>query len=112
MIDTCYYDGRCGLCTRSRRVLEALDFRGVLRFVDQHALDPARLPVDVQTANVGMPMQTADGRVLVGFPAVRRALRRTVIGAPLAGLMYVPGISHVCAWAYGIIARHRRACAI
>jgi predicted DCC family thiol-disulfide oxidoreductase YuxK len=110
MIDTCYYDGRCGLCTRSRRVLEALDFRGVLRFVDQHALDSDRLPVDAHTADVGMPMQTADRRVLVGFPAVRRALRRTVVGAPVAGLMYVPGISHICAAAYRVIARNRRSC--
>lgn len=103
--DTCYYDAACGLCRRTARLLRALDWLGNLRFRDL-ADDP---PVPFERAVVeGMPMRTADGRVLVGFPAVRRALRRTPAGFPLAVAMSLPGIDHAGRAAYRAVATHRR----
>lgn len=107
MVDTCYFDGTCGLCQRSRRVLEALDWLGSLRFVDQSAVSPERLPVSVAIANSGMPMTTGDGRVYVGFPAVRRALMRTPLGMIVAWPLYLPGLSQIGTRAYGMIAANR-----
>lgn len=105
--DTCYFDGRCGLCRRTARILGALDWLGTLEFVDQSALSDAELPVSRDLALSGMPMRTAAGRVLVGFPAVRRALARTPLGLAPAALLYVPGLNRVGARAYAWIAQNR-----
>src|SRR5262245_21086801 len=103
--DTCYYDGKCGLCTRSKRVLTALDWLGTLRFEDLNRT--ADLPVPIETALQGMPMRTFEGRVLVGYPAMRRALLRTPLGALFAWMLYMPGLSWIGRHVYDWIARRR-----
>ena len=112
--DTCYYDGACGLCRRSRRLLSALDWLSRLAFVDMGSVPPDRLPLDPALALRGMPMRTRSGRVLVGFPAARRALLQTPLGALPAALLYLPGVSHAGRLIYRWIADHRRrdACAL
>jgi predicted DCC family thiol-disulfide oxidoreductase YuxK len=110
--DVCFYDGQCGMCRRTTRLLRAVDWFGRLNFVDMTAIPPADLPVDPQAAMKGMPMRTRDGRILVGFPAVRRALAQTPL-APLAWLLYLPLISAAGAAAYRhIAAGRRRDCAV
>lgn len=106
--DTCYFDGRCGLCRRSRRVLLALDWLGALRFEDMNQTSPDQLPVDIDVAMTGMPMRTSDGRVLIGYDAVRRALIRTPLGSLFAWALYLPGFSWVGRRAYAWIALNRR----
>lgn len=112
--DVCYYDGKCGMCQRTRRVLAALDWLGRLEFVDMTKVPVGELPVTPDQALRGMPMRTRHGRVLVGFQAVRRALAQTPVGGVPALLLYVPGISHVSRAAYNHIAanRSRTHCAV
>jgi predicted DCC family thiol-disulfide oxidoreductase YuxK len=113
--DTCYYDGDCGMCRGTVRRLRRLDWLGHLRFIDMLSVPESQLPVKLAQAMQGMPMRTADGRVLVGFPAVRRALSRTPLGAPLAWILYLPGLRSLGAPVYNFIARNRRrdsACSI
>ncbi|MEM7754014.1 MAG: DUF393 domain-containing protein [Planctomycetota bacterium] len=105
--DTLYFDGACGMCRRSTAILHRLDWLGNLASVDMTAVPPADLPVAPETAMAGLPMRTADGRVLVGFPAVRRALSRTPLGAPAAWVLWIPGVSHVGQAVYGWVARNR-----
>lgn len=105
--DTLYYDGLCGLCRRSIRVLTALDWLGAFEAVDQAPLADAELPVPRELALAGIPMRTHDGRVLVGLPAVRRALRRTPLGFVPALLMHLPGVAHLATWVYDTIAANR-----
>lgn len=106
--DTCYYDGLCGMCRRSVRVLSAMDWLGRLDFTDVTRVDPAELPVPIDAALGGMPMRTAGGAVLVGFPAVRRALRQTPLGVLPALLLYLPGVSALGRAVYDRIAASRR----
>jgi len=112
--DTLYYDGACGLCRRSVRVLRALDWFGRLDFADSNATPDVDLPVDRATSLGGIPMRTRDGRALVGFPAARRALLNTPLGAAPALLLYLPGIAHAGRAVYDRIAmgraRDRNAC--
>lgn len=104
--DVCYFDGECGMCRRTARTLAALDWLGRLAFED---LTRSRdLPVSMDAAMSGMPMRTRDGTVLVGFPAVRRALRQTPAGFVPGLLLHVPGVASVGSWLYGQIARRRR----
>ena len=110
--DTCYYDARCGLCRRSVTILRRLDWLGRLEFADMNSARD--LPVEMDQAMRGMPMRTRDGRVLVGFPAVRRALLQTPLGCVPGAILYVPGISGLGRLGYNWVAMHRRrdSCAI
>lgn len=100
------------MCRRTVRLVHALDWFGRLQIKDMTGVPPGELPVRMEIAMTGMPMRTRDGRVLVGFEAVRRALAQTA-GAPVAWVLYLPGVSWLGQRVYGHIARNRRrACAI
>jgi hypothetical protein len=54
-----------------------------------------------------MPMRTRRGRTLLGFPAVRRALRQTPLGFVPALILHIPGIAHAANAAYNAFAANR-----
>lgn len=112
--DVIFYDGACGMCRRSSRWIERLDWLGRIERRDMTKIPPEQLPVDLATAMTGMPMRTRGGRVLVGYPAVRRALSQTPLGALPGVLLYVPGLSWLGGRVYAWIAANRRrdACAV
>lgn len=88
-----------------------MDWLGNLEFSD--LTRAADLPVGIEDALRGMPMRTAQGRVLIGFPAVRRALRRTPVGFLPAVVLYVPGTACVGERVYAEVARRRsRSCRV
>ncbi len=95
------------MCRRTVRLLHALDWFHRLEIKDMTRVSPAELPVSMEIAMSGMPMRTRDGRVLVGFEAIRRALAQTIT-APIALLLYIPGISWAGQHTYSYIARNRR----
>lgn len=105
--DTCYFDGRCGLCRRSATLLRHLDWLNRLKFTDQTTLTDAELPIPRDAALRGMPLRTRHGVLLIGYPAVRRALLQTPPGFVLAALMYVPILSKVARLAYEHVAANR-----
>jgi predicted DCC family thiol-disulfide oxidoreductase YuxK len=106
--DTLYYDGACGMCRGSVKWLRRLDWLGRLEFVDSTAVRDEDLPVSRERSMEGIPMRTRGGRALVGFPAMRRALAQTPLGAPPALAFYLPGLSAAGEAAYNAIARRRR----
>jgi predicted DCC family thiol-disulfide oxidoreductase YuxK len=111
--DTLYFDCACGMCRRSTRILRSLDWLGRLRVQDMMQVPEQELPVHIEEAMQGIPMRTRDGRTLLGFPAMRRALMQTPLGALFAWAMYIPGISHLGDAVYRHIAANRaRACTI
>lgn len=103
---TCYFDGLCGMCRRSVRVLGWLDWLGRLQFEDMTR--SPQLPVGMDLAMAGMPMRTASGRVLVGFPAVRRALVATPLGCLPGLVLFLPVVSWAGRATYDWVARNRR----
>lgn len=110
--DTLYFDGQCGMCRRSVRILLALDWLGRLEAQDLTAVPESELPVPIDAAMRGIPMRTRTGGTLVGFPAIRRALVQTPLGALPGLVLYLPGISRLGRVAYDAIARRRRRCAV
>lgn len=112
--DTLYYDGACGMCRRSTRILRRLDWLDRLAFEDMTRTPPHELPVPPDAALRGIPMRTRDGRTMIGYPALRRALLQTPPGCVPALLMYLPGVSHLGRAAYARVAasRSRDACAL
>lgn len=102
-----YYDGQCGLCRAGVRRLLRLDWLGRLEAVDYTQLQPAQRPVEEDAFARGMPLHTSDGRLLLGFPAVRYALRQTPVGWLVGWLLYIPGVSHLARWSYDAFALRR-----
>lgn len=111
-METCYYDGACGLCRRSARWLVRMDVFGRLRMVDQTMIADNRLPIGRDAALVGMPVVAEDGSVLVGFTGVRVAMMQTPL-ALVGWVLYLPVVSWVGERVYRWVARRRvRACVV
>lgn len=96
------------MCRRTVRWLRFLDWLGRLDYRDMTTVPEAELPFPMEQAMHGMPMRTRDGRALIGFEAVRRALLQTPLGAIPALLLYLPGVSALGARVYRRVATHRR----
>lgn len=105
------------MCRRSVRFLKRIDWLDRLAYRDMSGLPADELPVTFEQSLTGMPMRTKNGAVIIGFPAVRRALRQTPIGCVPAMALYVPGVSWCGRRAYGKAVEHRNrtsrgACAV
>lgn len=93
------------MCRRSTRILRALDWLNRLDFQDMN--QTKELPVAFDEAMRGMPMRTRNGRVLVGFPAVRRALLQTPLGFLPSLVFYLPGVNAIARIVYNRTAERR-----
>jgi predicted DCC family thiol-disulfide oxidoreductase YuxK len=82
------YDGDCGLCQRSIRVLQGLDIFELLRWVDfrttQVEADRSRLEHEMAAVT--------RGRTFFGFSAYRAMAWRIPAFWPILPLLYLPGV--------------------
>lgn len=106
---TAIYDGQCVICRQSRHVIEALDWRRRVTFVDLHQWQQVEHLVPT------LPYETAMGQMHVlapdglygGFAATRRALKELPLGYPIWVLLKLPGMFWLGERVYRFIARHR-----
>lgn len=97
------YDGDCGLCQRSARILKRLDVLGQLAWVDFRTT-----PVDVDLSRLEQEMAAIlRGRTYFGFSAYRAMAWRIPVMWPALPILYLPGMKAVGDTAYGWIARRR-----
>lgn len=104
------YDGRCGLCTTSRRLVRRLDWLGRIEYVDAQAADTvaARFPALDAAAILGaIHVITPAGRVFVGYEGVRALARELPLTMWLYPLLWLPGISWLGRRVYNGIAANR-----
>ena len=87
--------------------MASLDWLGRLDLADLTQRSDAELPVAREQAMRGMPVRTAAGVGLFGWPAVRAALLQTPLGVLPALLLGLPGISLVTSAVYDMIAARR-----
>jgi predicted DCC family thiol-disulfide oxidoreductase YuxK len=98
------YDGDCGLCQRSARILKMLDVLGQLAWVDFRST-----PVDVDLLRLEQEMAAiSNGRTYFGFSAYRTIAWRIPIMWPALPVLYFPGVKLVGDAVYAWIARRRR----
>ena len=107
MRTTVFFDGRCPWCRRGVRVMASLDWLGRLDLADLTQRSDAELPVGRDAAMRGMPVRTASGLGLFGWPAVREALMQTPLGFVPAILLGLPGVSLVTSAVYDAVAARR-----
>jgi len=104
------FDGQCGFCIRSLRVVRALDVRKVLRFHDANRPETLELFPELRAADLDEAMyaRVQSEPLHRGFYAFRRLLWSSPFMWLLIPLFYFPGVSvpgeHVYAW----VARNRK----
>ena len=105
------YDGDCPLCRRSVAVLRRLDWLGVFAYHsarDPDRLPPAHVPLDPDRLLEEMHVLTPDRRrAYAGFRAFRWMAWRLPLTAPLAPLLYLPGVPWLGNRVYLWVARNR-----
>ena len=99
-----FYDGDCGLCQRTVRVLQRLDTLKQLEWVDFRrtlvAIDTSRLEHEMAA--------TSGGRTYFGFSAYRALSWKLPVFWPLLPLMYLPGARFIGDAVYRRIAERRQ----
>ncbi len=115
---TVIYDGLCPLCIRSMVILDALDIRGRLGFVDLEG-EPERLPaaasgLSPEELRHRMHVVSPDGRIFRGFYAFRMLARFLPAVWPLLPLLHLPGVESIGSRVYDHVAdrRSRLACRV
>lgn len=112
-----FFDGACGFCNRSVRLLAGRDVHGRLRFAHlQGAFAAAHLPPELRDTGLDGSVVLLEpehgGRVSLRSAAVLRALAHTAAprgGRWLARLAEAPRVVRVLDRLYGVVARHRGA---
>jgi predicted DCC family thiol-disulfide oxidoreductase YuxK len=104
------YDGDCGFCLRSLRVLQRLDVRGAMVLYNSHESDtvgatfPMLAGADFAHAMFAV---TQDGRVFRGYFAFKQLMRTLPLAWPLLPLFVLPGTDHIGPRVYAWVARNR-----
>ena len=105
------YDGDCGFCQQSVRLLKGLDWFRQLHFQSARDVDhqPAsEVPLDPKKMLDEMHLLTPDRKAAyAGFTAFRWIAWRLPLTAPLAPLLYFPGVLPLGNRAYRWVARNR-----
>jgi predicted DCC family thiol-disulfide oxidoreductase YuxK len=102
------WDGGCSFCSRSVRVLRALDLHRRLDYqgsADVAAL--ARLGVTQESADEEMKLVEPGGRVSGGYDAIVRIVRQLPLGWLVSPILALPPLRALGRPAYRWIAAHR-----
>jgi predicted DCC family thiol-disulfide oxidoreductase YuxK len=107
-LTTLVFDGTCGFCTRSVRLLEALDRHRRVRAVpSQNRGVPASLGLTVEECEETAWTITPDGGRYRGAEAANAALA-AVLGSALPLLLYsLPGVKQFQDFVYHLVASNR-----
>jgi predicted DCC family thiol-disulfide oxidoreductase YuxK len=104
------YDGDCGFCVRTMRLVRTVDVFSSVTCVRSEEPDVlVRFPV-LRATDLLDAMWVVDetGRVDRGFFAFRRIVRRLPLAWPLLIVFYFPGASVIGPRIYAWVARNRR----
>lgn len=103
------FDGQCGLCSRSARLISDRDrSRRIERLDLRDPLAAERFPdLSLEAVRALMHAVDQEGRVYVGLDAVLRVFDELPRWSALAWLLRWPGVHALAGVAYRIFARHR-----
>lgn len=103
-----FYDGACPLCVREIRMLQRLDRRGRIGFVDIAApgFDSASVGLSFQALMDRIHGRLPDGRLIEGVEVFRRLYSAVGFG-PLVAVTRLPGVAQLLEGAYRLFAKNR-----
>jgi predicted DCC family thiol-disulfide oxidoreductase YuxK len=101
------YDDACAFCARQMRLLRRLDWLGRFQLVPRSSPE-AQLPgLSPEVLFQAIHCVTVDGRVFRGARCLRFVGLRLPLLAPLAVLLWVPGVLGLAERVYAWISRNR-----
>ena len=106
------YDGLCGICQQSVRIIKRLDWNHAVEYLDAQGWDEVhnRYPQLTQDAILGqIHVVATDGRIFVGYEGVRWITRSLPLVFWLYPILFLPGITWLGPRVYQWIAAHRLA---
>lgn len=105
------YDGSCGVCDASTRLILRLDWLRLIIAVplQSEALYRSLPGLDREACRRAMHLVLPGGRIRSGGDAVRAVLARLPLSAPIAFVLAVPPLPAVLRACYPWIAARRRA---
>lgn len=103
---TVWFDGACPLCQREIALLQRLDRRGAVAFVDL-ADGATACPLDRETMLARFHARIGDGPLLVGADAFAAVWRAIPLTRPLGLIARWPPCAALLARAYEWFLRHR-----
>lgn len=104
------YDGNCGLCTTSMRLVRWLDWLARIEYLDAQDWTrvAARYPQLDREAVLGLiHVVQRNGQIRVGYAGVRALVRDLPLLAWLYPLLYLPGVTWLGPRIYGWVAANR-----
>jgi predicted DCC family thiol-disulfide oxidoreductase YuxK len=107
------YDGHCGLCKKTVKMLKRLDWFKRLHFVnyqDEAARNRVAPEITYEKLDKSMHIKWDNGKTRHGFPAMRAVTWKLPLLWPVAPFLYLPGIAHLGNAVYKEIAAKRKRC--
>ncbi|MEO8030422.1 MAG: DCC1-like thiol-disulfide oxidoreductase family protein, partial [Gemmatimonadota bacterium] len=105
------FDGSCGVCTRTMRVLRAVDVLGRIEFLDvigQWPVIASRYPgLDRLQCLADMHVLASDSSAATGFVAYRRLAWRVPVAWLVLPLLYLPPVPQIARRIYRRVADDR-----
>ena len=103
------YDDKCPMCTFQMRTLTWLDWFNTITMVPISHKMAHTLAPDISRENLleAIHCVSKQGRLFRGARALRFIGMRLVLGAPLALVLWVPGVIQVAELAYQWVSRNR-----
>jgi len=104
-----FYDGQCPRCRSTMAILSAADPDHVVEPVDLTAVEPSAVTPSLTRAAClkAMHLVRSDGRVYVGFDALRSLASWLPLAWPLAVVFWIPGVAWLGRRAYNAQAVRR-----
>lgn len=103
------FDDQCGMCAAQMRWLARLDWFQTIRMMPISDHETAQVAPQISMDNLQEAIHcvTPGGHVYRGASAIRHVGRKVPLLAPLAVLMWIPGVMFLADRVYGLIARNR-----
>lgn len=103
-----FFDGDCPLCMGEIRMLQRLDHRNRIGFIDiaAPAFDAAQVGVTWEALMDRIHGRLPDGTIIQGVEVFRRLYSAVGFG-PIAAITRLPGLSHLLEAAYVAFAKNR-----
>lgn len=102
-----FYDDECAFCARQMRRVRALDWLGRFRLVPRTSAEARAAGLSPDALAAAIHCVTAEGRVLRGAACLRFVGLRLPLLAPLAALLWLPGVLELAERAYAGFSRRR-----
>ena len=102
-----YYDGNCGFCSTTVKLLSRADLLKQVSWIPYQTLERPPDDLSWDDLDIAAYLETGSGRLHRGFYAFRMLTLRVLLLVPLIPLFWFPGVRIAGVPVYGWMAKNR-----